>query len=152
MTETQALRGIVEARVNNLREQQVLISAPFVARQIVRGFPHAHILHPEEWTAAYIGVAQIVRELLRKRHEDEYDAESCAQINLDLPESSMLNAAYSVMRNDEPFYVPRDQLTREDMEYVCSRFDRLSGYYAKHSRALRSEWERRNSGENALFA
>lgn len=98
-----------------------------------------------EATAAYMGIAQVARAALREQHKREYDPNEVAQVPLDLPEAALLNGGYSVMRDDEPVYVPREEMTRADMEYVCAKFDALSEHFARHSRALRADWERRNA-------
>ena len=127
------------------------IPAPFVADQILESLPHRSMMTEIEATAAYMGIAQVARAILRVNHDREYDPEQIAQHSLDLPESMLLNGGYSVLRKSDPVYVPRLRMTREDMEYVCAKFDALSAHFARHARALRADWERRNAMEPALL-
>jgi len=139
------LRDLVESFINKIRAQNSQpISAPFVGDAITASMPHAAVFSLAEKTAVYIGACTVAREILRGRHKHAYDAERIGQGELDLPEAALLNDGYSVMRADEPVYVPRLQMTRADMEYVCSNFDGLSEYFARASRALRADYERRN--------
>lgn len=149
MTKEQAassLNAVVQRFIGDLQSTGALpISAPYVAGEILAGFVHYGLMDEVERSAAYMGIAQVAREVLRKHHAQQYSPESAAQDDLALPEASLLNRAYSVMRNDEPVYVPREMMERADMEYVCRKFDALAGYYARASRALRADWERRNA-------
>jgi len=145
MTEA-SLHEVVNAFIGALRTANAQpISAPFVAESVVAQLPHADIFTRAEREAAYAGVSNAARSILQDRHSTEYDATRIGQESLDLPEAALLNGGYSVLRGKEPVYVPRLQMTRHDMEYVCRRFDALSGYFARASRALRADFERRNS-------
>ena len=141
-----SLRAIVEQFIEKLRQgNAVAISAPYVADSVLAGMPHSGIFTDAEKTAAYIGIGQVARSILQSRHSAEYDAQRVGQQSLDLPEASLLNGSYSVLREGEPIHVPRLQMTRSDMEYVCAKFDALSGYFARASRAVRADFERRNA-------
>lgn len=153
MTKAQAessLNAIVLKFVSELQATGALpISAPYVAGEILAGLTHYSVMDEVERSAAYMGIAQVARETLRKSHAQQYDPAHAAQEELALPEAALLNEAYSVMRDDEPVYVPRTMMDRADMEYVCKKFDALAGYYARASRALRADWERRNASAAA---
>ena len=93
-------------------------------------------------SAAYIGVAQTIRPLLRKRFEQDPD-----QTELDLPEVKLLQERYSVPgagTDREPAYVPRHKLTREMMQAVVDRDRAISQHFARRADALESWWYRHN--------
>lgn len=142
----ESLGAAVARFINDLRASNARpISAPFVADEILKSLPHFTVFTELESSAAYMGIAQVARQALRKAHDREYDPQEVAQASLDLPEASLLNGGYSVLREREPVYVPRLDMTRSDMEYICGKFDALSEHFARHSRALRADWERRNA-------
>jgi len=144
-TQEETLSRVVNGFIEDLRMKNAQpISVPFVANSILESLPHTSILNDVEATAVYMGIAQVARAALRGQHDREYNAERIGQQEIDLPESSLLNGGYSVMREKEPVYVPRLQMTRADMEYVCAKFDALAGHFARASRALRAEWHRVN--------
>ncbi len=146
MEEQDTLRLRVQMFIDLLRaDNAVPISAPFVAAEICKEMPHADVFVLIEQEAVYRGVSSVAREVLRDAHNREYDEQRIGQEELDLPEASLLNGGYSVIRDREPIYVPRLQLTRKDVDYVCARFESLSRHFARHARALRAEFERRNS-------
>lgn len=90
--------------------------------------------------AAYIGVAQLIRGILRKNVDPEPD-----QVKLDLPEEHLLQDRYSVPgvgEDGEPAYVPRHKLTKEMMEAIVKRDRALSVHYARRADALESWWHR----------
>jgi len=153
MTKAQAessLNAVVQQFIGDLQSAGALpISAPYVAAEILAGFMHYDLMDEIERSAAYMGIAQVARDVLRRHHKQQYDPENAAQVDLALPEAQLLNGSYSVMRNDEPFYVPRVMMERDDMEYVCRKFDALSGHYARASRALRADFERRTASAAA---
>lgn len=96
--------------------------------------------------AAYIGVAQKIRPLLRKHFGEE---PGDTQINLDLPETKLLQDRYSVPGaggDGDAAYVPRHKLTKEWMERVVSRDRAISAHYARRADALESWWYRNNQG------
>lgn len=141
-----SLRDLVENFVGTLRQTNAQpISAPFVAETLTNSFPHSSVFTDAEKTACYMGVAQVAREILRNGVSKEYDANRIGQETLNLPEAALLNDGYSILRGKEPLYIPRLHMTRADMEFVCKRFDNLSEHFARASRALRADWERRNA-------
>ena len=96
--------------------------------------------------AAYIGVAQTMRPLLRKYFPDAPDD---TQIDLDLPETKLLQERYSVPGaggDGDAAYVPRHKLTKEWMERVVRRDRAISVHYARRADALESWWYRNNQG------
>ena len=147
MTDEQAasLTSAVSRCILEMRQAGRTLSAPFVAERVLETMPHRALFTDVEETAAYIGTAQVARESLRRLHDREYNPKEIAQQSLDLPEAQLLNDCYSVYREREPVYVPREEMTRADMEYVCAKFDALSEHFARHSRALRADWTRRNA-------
>lgn len=141
----ETLREVVTAFVVECKGASgVEVSLPFVANAVVEKMPHAGDFTVIEREAAYIGTAQVAREVLRKQHDEEYDPKHISNKQFEFYEASLLNGGYSVLRGSEPVYVPRQRMTRDDMEYVCAKFDALAGHFARASRALRADFERRN--------
>jgi hypothetical protein len=96
--------------------------------------------------AAYIGVAQTIRPMLRKHYGEEPDD---TQIDLNLPEVKLLQDRYSVPcagPDGEAAYVPRHKLTKDWMEKVVARDRAISTHYARRADALESWWYRNNQG------
>lgn len=94
--------------------------------------------------AAYIGVAQTIRPLLRKNGDPSPD-----QIDLDLPETALLQKRYGVpgaAGEGESAYVPRHKLTKEQMQLVVGRYRTMSIHYARCADALESWWHRQSPG------
>ena len=94
--------------------------------------------------AAYMGVAQTIRPILRRAHPDPEDDPA----QLDLPETALLQDRYSVPgagMDGEPAYVPRPRLTLEQMELVVARDRAMSVHYARRADALESWWHRHNA-------
>lgn len=95
--------------------------------------------------AAYIGVAQTIRPLLRKTYQPDPDE---VQIDLDLPEAKLLQDRYSVpgAGNDgESAYVPRHRLTQSQMQTIVGRDRAISAHFARRADALESWWHRNNA-------
>lgn len=125
--------------------QSVTLTCPSLTTQFLD--EHVDIYGPlGRWNAAaYIGVAQTIRPILRKAFGDEPDD---VQLSLDLPEEKLLQDRYSVPGaggDGEPAYVPRHMLTKEQMESVVLRHRALSRHHARHADALESWWYRNNS-------
>lgn len=130
--------------------------AIFTAESITTAFIDAHIgadwpQAPADMKAAvYIGVQQIVRPLLRRSTRDDEQT----QINLDLPEESLLQDRYSIPAGNDATgqavfkYVPRHLLTAEDVRLRCALDRKLSEHYARRARALES-WFNRQQGLTA---
>lgn len=96
--------------------------------------------------AAYIGVAQTIRPILRRQFGGEVQDQ---QIDLDLPETKLLQDRYSVpgaAGEGEAAYVPRHMLTENQMKLIVSRDRTISAHYARRADALESWWYRNNGG------
>jgi hypothetical protein len=96
--------------------------------------------------AAYIGVGQTIRPLLRKNGDPSPD-----QIDLDLPETALLQKRYGVpgaAGEGESAYVPRHKLTKEQMQLVVGRYRAMSIHYARCADALESWWHRQSPGQS----
>ena len=50
---------------------------------------------------------------------------------------------YHVERNGQQVYVPRDQLTRAEMEWVFARLNAKAAHFAAKAEALRAHVERK---------
>lgn len=95
--------------------------------------------------AAYIGVAQTIRPILRRQFGGDVHDQ---QIDLDLPETKLLQDRYSVQGaagDGEPAYVPRHMLTEGQMRLIVSRDRTISAHYARRADALESWWYRNHA-------
>jgi len=98
--------------------------------------------------AAYIGVAQTIRPILRRQFGGDVEHQ---QIGLDLPETKLLQDRYSVpgaAGDGEPAYVPRHMLTEAQMKTIVTRDRTISAHYARRADALESWWYRNHSGSS----
>lgn len=99
--------------------------------------------------AAYTGVAQTIRPILRKADDPH---EGPTQTEMDLPETALLQKKYSVLgagEDGEAAYVPRHKLTKEQMELVVTRFRTVSVHCQRKADALESWWHRNFDGRNS---
>lgn len=138
----QDVREFVLAKI---RDPNASYTAPSVTTQFLDKFTDEYGPLGRWRTAAYIGVIQTVRPILRKNADP-----ALHETQMELPELKLLQDRYSVPGagvDGEPAYVPRHALTQKQMEAVCRRDRAISGHYARRADALESWWHRHNAGE-----